>query len=103
MFLYGLHQDGLIAPLVLDGAINGAAFLAYIEQMLCPVLRAGDVVICDNRHIRAGAALSPRRRATCTAPPAVRETCSCSPGIGQLRPRSDISTVIPMVSENSCR
>jgi transposase len=47
-FLCGLRQDGPIAPLVLDGAINGAAFLAYIEQMLCPMLRVGDIVICDN-------------------------------------------------------
>lgn len=47
-FLCGLRHDGLVAPLVLDGAINGAAFLAYIEQMLCPTLRPGDVVICDN-------------------------------------------------------
>lgn len=46
--LCGLRHDGLIAPLVLDGAINGAAFLAYIEQMLCPTLRPGDIVICDN-------------------------------------------------------
>ena len=37
-----------MAPLVLDGAINGAAFLAYVEQMLCPTLRSGDIVICDN-------------------------------------------------------
>jgi len=47
-FLCGLRQDGLVAPLVLDGAINGAAFLAYVEQMLCPTLRPGDIVICDN-------------------------------------------------------
>lgn len=47
-FLCGLRQDGLVAPLVLDGAINGAAFLAYIEQILCPVLRPGDIVVCDN-------------------------------------------------------
>jgi len=39
---------GLVAPLVLDGAINGAAFLAYIEQMLCPTLHPDDIVICDN-------------------------------------------------------
>lgn len=32
----------------MDGAINGEAFLAYIAQMLCPTLRPGDVVICDN-------------------------------------------------------
>jgi transposase len=47
-FLCGLRHDGLVAPLVLDGAINGAAFLAYVEQMLCPTLQVGDVVICDN-------------------------------------------------------
>jgi transposase len=47
-FLCGLRQDGLVAPLVLDGAINGAAFLAYVEQMLCPALHPGDIVICDN-------------------------------------------------------
>jgi transposase len=47
-FLCGLRQDGLVAPLVLDGAINGAAFLAYIEQMLGPTLHPGDIVICDN-------------------------------------------------------
>ena len=46
--LCGLRQDGLVAPLVLDGAINGAAFLAYVEQMLCPTLHPGDIVICDN-------------------------------------------------------
>jgi transposase len=47
-FLCGLRQDGLVAPLVLDGAINGTVFLAYIEQMLCPTLHPGDIVICDN-------------------------------------------------------
>ena len=47
-FLCGLRRDGLVAPLVLDGAINGAAFLAYVEQMLCSTLRRGDIVICDN-------------------------------------------------------
>lgn len=47
-FLCGLRQDGLVAPLVLDGAINGVAFLAYVEQMLCPTLLPGDIVICDN-------------------------------------------------------
>ena len=44
----GLRQGGLVAPLVLDGAINGAAFLAYVEQFLAPALAPGDVVIMDN-------------------------------------------------------
>src|SRR6185369_7513531 len=47
-FLCGLRQDGLVAPLVLDGAINGAAFLTYVEQMLAPSLQAGDIVVLDN-------------------------------------------------------
>lgn len=47
-FLCGLRADGPIAPLVVDGAINGAVFHAYVEQRLAPTLRRGDVVIMDN-------------------------------------------------------
>jgi hypothetical protein len=43
-----LRHDGLTAPCVFDGAINGARFLAYVEQALAPTLRAGDVVVMDN-------------------------------------------------------
>ena len=45
---YALRSDGLVAPLVLDGAINGRAFLAWLEQALAPTLRAGDIVVMDN-------------------------------------------------------
>ena len=47
-FLAGLTNEGLIAPFVLDGPINAACFLAYVEQILIPVLRPGDTVILDN-------------------------------------------------------
>ena len=47
-FLAGLRTTGFVAPLVLDGAINGAAFLAYTEQFLVPVLMPGDIVVLDN-------------------------------------------------------
>ena len=47
-FLCGLRTTGLVAPLVLDGAMNGAAFLAYVEQFLVPTLSPGDVVVLDN-------------------------------------------------------
>lgn len=47
-FLAGLTCEGLIAPFVLDGPINGECFLAYVKQILLPVLREGDVVILDN-------------------------------------------------------
>ncbi len=47
-FLCGLRTTGLVAPLVLDGAINGAAFRAYVEQFLAPTLVSGDIVVLDN-------------------------------------------------------
>jgi len=39
---------GLTAPLILDGAMNGPAFLAYVEQVLVPELSLGDLVVMDN-------------------------------------------------------
>jgi transposase len=47
-FLAGLRHDRVIAPLVLDGAINGRSFRAYIEQFLAPTLAPGDIVLADN-------------------------------------------------------
>jgi transposase len=46
--LAGLRHDRIVAPLVLDGAINGRSFRAYIEQFLAPTLCLGDIVIADN-------------------------------------------------------
>lgn len=43
-----LRCDGISASGVFDGAINGEAFVAFVEQVLVPTLRAGDVVIMDN-------------------------------------------------------
>ena len=47
-FVAGLRLSGMTAPCVLDGPMTGAAFLAYVEQMLAPTLNAGDIVIMDN-------------------------------------------------------
>ena len=44
----GLRLDGMTAPMVIDGAMNGAAFTAYAETLLAPTLRPGDVVVMDN-------------------------------------------------------
>ena len=44
----GLRLSGMTAPMVIDGAMNGAAFLAWTRQMLVPTLREGDVVVMDN-------------------------------------------------------
>ena len=47
-FLAALRVSGLTAPLVVDGAINGAIFLAYVQQQLVPTLKKGDIVVMDN-------------------------------------------------------
>ena len=47
-FVGGLTLNGFIAPMLLDGPMDGECFLAWIEQMLVPALRSGDLVIMDN-------------------------------------------------------
>jgi transposase len=47
-FTAGLRRDGLVAPFVLDGPMNGEAFLVYVEKILAPALRPGDMVVMDN-------------------------------------------------------
>jgi transposase len=47
-FVAALRTTGLTAPLVIDGAMNGEVFLAYVEQILVPTLSHGDIVILDN-------------------------------------------------------
>ena len=54
-FVVALRAGGLTAPTVIDGAMTGDVFVAYVEQQLVPVLRPGDVVVMDNlsSHKRA--------------------------------------------------
>ena len=47
-FVGALRLSGMTAPMVLDGAMHGAAFLAYVEKMLVPILKPGDIVVMDN-------------------------------------------------------
>ena len=58
-FVGGLRRSGLVAPMVLDGPISRDAFEAYVEQVLVPDLRPGDIVIMDNLSSHKG----PRVRA----------------------------------------
>ena len=47
-FLAALRHDRIDAPFLLDGPINKVSFMAYIERVLAPTLRPGDVVVADN-------------------------------------------------------
>ncbi len=56
-FIAGLRCDGLCAPLVFDGPINGRSFLAWVEQCLVPTLKPGDIVVLDNLGSHKGQAV----------------------------------------------
>jgi len=62
-FIAGLTTRGFISPWVLDGPINRNAFEVYVEKVLVPALRPGDVVIMDNLSSHKG----PRVRETIEA------------------------------------
>jgi hypothetical protein len=72
-FLAALRCDRLDAPCVVDGPINGASFLAYVEQVLVPTLRPGDIVVMDNLGSTSG-----KPSAEPSAPPAPSSS-SCRP------------------------
>jgi transposase len=55
-FIAGLRTDGIVAPCVFDGPINGKLFLAWVQQFLVPTLRPGDIVILDNLGSHKGRA-----------------------------------------------
>jgi transposase len=56
-FTGALRRSGMTAPMMLDGPMNGAAFLAYVEQVLAPTLKPGDVVVMDNLPAHKSAAV----------------------------------------------
>ena len=56
-FVGALRLSGMTAPMVLDGPMTGAWFLGYVEQVLVPTLKPGDVVILDNLPAHKGSAV----------------------------------------------
>jgi len=56
-FVGAIRADGFVAPLVIDGAVNGELFRAYVEHVLVPELRRGDVVVMDNLGSHTAAAV----------------------------------------------
>jgi hypothetical protein len=62
-FVAGLRLRRMTAPFVLDGAMNGPMFLAYVKQCLAPTLKRGDIVVMDNlRYIKSLASRRQSRR-----------------------------------------
>lgn len=59
-FIGGLRLNGMTAPMVLDGPMTGVWFQAYVEQVLVPTLRPGDIVVLDNLAAHKNAAARTR-------------------------------------------
>ncbi len=70
-FLAALRRDRVEAPWLLDGPINGERFRIYVERVLVPTLKPGDIVIVDNLGSLKGKAVRQVIRA------AERGSCSC--------------------------
>ena len=56
-FVGAFRLNGTTAPMVLDGAMHGAAFLAYVKKVLVPTLEPGDIVVMDNLAAHRSAAV----------------------------------------------
>src|SRR5437868_5750433 len=89
-FLAALRSDRIDAPCVIDGPINGESFLAYIEQVLVPALKPGDIVIIDNLGSHKGkpcAVPSARSAPSCSfCRPTARTSIRSSRSSPSLRP-----------------
>jgi len=46
--LGAMSLGGMVAAMTIESATDGDVFLAYLEQVLCPKLKPGDVVVMDN-------------------------------------------------------
>jgi transposase len=79
--LAGLRSEGLIAPAVIAGALDQSSFRAYVEQVLVPTLRPGDIVILDNLNVHRDA---PSARAIAAAGATLRFLPPYSPDLNPI-------------------
>jgi len=56
-FVAGLRRRAMVAPFVLDGAMNATTFIAYLKQYLVPTLKRGDIVLMDSLPVHKVAAV----------------------------------------------
>ena len=82
-FVAGLRADGLVAPFVVEGAMSGALFRAYVEQILAANLQPGEVVAMDNLSVHKVAGV---REAIRAAGASVLYLPSYSPDLNPMEP-----------------
>src|SRR5450631_1775899 len=77
-FIAALRFDGMTAPYVIDGAMDGPTFIAYVEQVLTPTLKKGDIVFMDNLRTHKAMVCARRLRQSAQACAIYRPTLPTS-------------------------
>jgi transposase len=98
-FVAALRHNKMTAPMVLEGAMTGEMFLAYVEQCLIPTLRRHDIVVMDNCRVHMGPRI---REAIETAGATVRYLPKYSPDLNPIElPYSKFKTFLRKVAARS--
>ena len=92
-FVAALRHNKMVAPMVVEGAMTGEMFLAYVENCLVPTLRRNDIVVMDNCRVHLGPGIG---RAIETVGATLRVTCR------NIRPTSIPSRCLTANSRHSC-
>lgn len=83
-FVAALRHDGIVAPCVFDGPINGVCFRAWVDQQLLDTLRPGDIVVMDNlgshKSVEIGRAIRARGARLWYLPPYSPDLNPCMDG-----------------------
>jgi transposase len=77
-FVGGLRQRGMTAPFVLEGAMNGPMFLAYVKQCLVPTLKRGEIVLMDHLPVHKVAGIAEAIEAVASLPISARKNAGTS-------------------------
>jgi transposase len=98
-FVAGLRNRSMVAPFVLEGAMNGPMFLAYVEQFLVPTLKRGDIVLMDNLPVHKVAGVE---RAIEAAGATLRYLPPYSPDLNPIEPAfSKVKSHLRKVAEHT--
>ena len=95
-FVAALRHNKMIAPMVVEGAMTGEMFLAYVENCLVPMLRRNDIVMMDNCRVYLGPGI---RRAIEKAGATLRYLPKYSPDLNPIEmPYSKFKTFLRKVA-----
>ena len=95
-FVAALRHNKMVAPMVVEGAMTGEMFLAYVENCLVPTLRRNDIVVMDNCRVHLGTGIG---RAIETVGATLRYLPKYSPDLNPIEmPYSKFKTFLRKVA-----